>query len=68
MTTRDWLRLIGIAILAVGAMCFPLEMGINPKRDLSLFNNFADTGAYWKIGVILTPIGLLILVLTHRER
>jgi len=38
MTLADWLRGIGAALIGVGIMCFPVGLGVNPKRDLSRFN------------------------------
>jgi hypothetical protein len=40
-------------------MCFPVGFGVNPKRDLSLFNNLADLGAFFQMGFALVALGLI---------
>jgi hypothetical protein len=55
------LRIAGVATTAAGVTCFPVGYGINPKRDLSVFNNLADTGMFVTLGLILLAIGAVLL-------
>jgi hypothetical protein len=58
------LRIAGIVVAASGVMCFPIGYGVSPKRDLSLFDNLADLGAFVRMGSVLTVLGLLVLGLS----
>ena len=51
------LRIADVASAAVGLGCFPVGYGVNPKRDMSLFENLADTGIFMKLGLILIVAG-----------
>jgi len=64
MTAKEWVRAVGIVLFALGVMCFPIGFGVSPKRDLSLFFNFADVGAFWKAGVVVVAIGVLVLIVS----
>ena len=59
------LRFSGIVALAIGAMCFPVGFGVSPKRDLSAFSNLADMGVFLKAGLVLVPIGVVVLVVSY---
>ena len=56
------LRILGVAIAAVGLMCLPVGYGINPKRDLSAFNNLSDTGIFVTGGFVFIAIGAVLFV------
>jgi hypothetical protein len=58
------LRILGATSIAVGFGCLPLGYGVNPKRDLSIFENFADLGMFVTMGLILMPVGVGMLVLS----
>ena len=58
------LRTGGTVVVAMGIVCLPVGFGISPKRDLSLFNNLADLGAFVQMGLILIAVGLLALGLS----
>ncbi|MDB5439003.1 MAG: hypothetical protein JWM33_1430 [Caulobacteraceae bacterium] len=45
-------------------MCFPIGYGSNPKRDASLFNNFADAGSFIHTGAVLFGAGVLVITVT----
>jgi len=60
MTLRDYLRIAGVIVFLIGIMCLPIGYGANPKRDLSLFFNLADTGYFLSISMTLIPVGVLI--------
>jgi len=51
------LRIAGVASAAVGLGCFPVGYGVNPQRDMGLFENLADTGIFVKLGLILIAAG-----------
>ena len=55
--TKLLLRIAGVASAAVGLGCFPVGYGVNPMRDMSLFENLADTGIFVKLGLILIVAG-----------
>jgi len=59
------LRIGGIVAMLVGFTCLPLGMGASPKRDLSVFNNIADSGAFLKMGLALMAGGLIAVVLSR---
>jgi hypothetical protein len=62
MTLSDWLRLIGVALIGAGLLCFPVGFGVNPERDLSAFFNLADLGWFVKAGTgLLVSGGILLL-------
>jgi hypothetical protein len=46
-------------------MCLPIGYGISSKRDLSVFNNIADTGAFVKSAALLIAGGLIAIGLSH---
>jgi hypothetical protein len=56
------LRVVGVAIAAAGLVCLPVGYGINPKRDLSVFNNLADTGIFVTMGLVLIAVGAVLCV------
>lgn len=64
MTAKEWVETVGFVLIACGLMCFPIGMGVSPKRDTSLFNNFADLGVFWKAGSILFAVGVLVLLIS----
>jgi hypothetical protein len=49
----------GMVVFLFGLMCLPVGYGNKPNRDLSAFNNFADLGAFIKLGLILMGIGVI---------
>ena len=64
MTTKEWIQSTGVVLVAVGFGCFPLGYGVSPKRDTSLFNNFADLGAFVKYGLTLLTLGATMMLLS----
>ena len=46
---------------AIGIVCLPVGYGITPKRDLSAFNNLADTGIFVTAGLVLVTTGAVLL-------
>jgi len=59
------LRVSGIVIALIGTMCLPVGFGVSPKRDLSLFYNLADLGAFVSAGLILIVVGLVALAISY---
>ena len=55
------IRIVGVASAASGLVCLPVGYGINPKRDLSVFSNLADTGMFVTLGLILIAVGAILL-------
>ena len=64
LTLKDYAFIAGLILFLLGIGCLPLGGPGNPKRDLSLFNNFADLGAFSSTGIVLIVTGLTILVIT----
>ena len=62
MTIKSWTLIAGIGLCGLGVICLPLGFGISPKRDLSLFDAFADTGAFALTGLGLISLGLIAIV------
>ena len=62
---KPFLRVGGIVAILVGLTCLPLGYGVSPKRDLSVFNNIVDTGAFVEIGFALIAGGLAALALSR---
>jgi hypothetical protein len=58
------LRVCGVLLALVGVMCLPVGYGVSPKRDLSVFANLADTGAFLRAAFVLIPSGLIVLVVS----
>jgi hypothetical protein len=59
MTLRDYLRIAGVIVFSLGFLCLPIGYSASPKRDLSLFLNFADMGFFLSIALALIPAGIL---------
>lgn len=64
LSLKNWALIIGTVLCALGIKCLPVGFGANPKRDLNLFSNYADGGAFIDTGVALLLAGLLIIVLS----
>jgi hypothetical protein len=60
--TKLFLRIGGVVSVAGGALCLPVGYGINPKRDLSVFSNLADTGIFVTLGLVLLAVGALLFL------
>jgi hypothetical protein len=56
------LRILGVAPAVLGLTCLPVAYGINPKRDLSVFSNLADTGMFVTAGFVLIAIGATLVL------
>ena len=63
-TSRVIAQLGGVILCVVGFLCLPVGLGASPKRDTSLFFNFADLGLYLKVALILMPVGLVVILLS----
>jgi multisubunit Na+/H+ antiporter MnhB subunit len=62
MSVSQSLSLVGVVLIVLGLGCFPVGYGINPVRDLSMFENLVDLGLFWKVGVMLVGIGVAFLL------
>ena len=58
------LWIVGVVLFVVGFLCLPVGIGASPKRDTSVFFNFADMGAYLRVALVLIPSGVLIALLS----
>jgi hypothetical protein len=65
MRFRDYIRVAGFLILMFGVLCLPTWYEGSPKRDTSVFNNFADMGFFLTTALVLIPIGIIVLVLSY---
>jgi hypothetical protein len=59
------LRVGGLLAAAIGVLCLPIGYGVSPKRDLSVFSNLADMGAFIKAAFVLIPFGVIALVVSR---
>ena len=64
LTVKTWFLLVGVGLCCLGSICFPMGYGANPKRDTSLFSNFADAGTFIHTGIVLFGVGALVVALT----
>jgi uncharacterized membrane protein len=64
LTIKNCFLIVGVVLCLLGFTCIPLGYGASPKRDTSLFNNFADLGAFVHTGIALVCAGFLLIVLT----
>lgn len=62
---RVILRVGGTLAAAIGVLCLPIGYGVSPKRDLSMFNNLADVGAFVTVAVILILLGVIALLVSR---
>jgi len=60
--TKLVVRIAGVVSIASGALCLPVGYGINPKRDLSVFSNLADTSIFVTLGLVLLAVGMLLFL------
>ena len=58
------LRVVGASVLVMGPMFLPMQHCTGPKRDLSAFNNIAETGAFLGPALVLLAVGLATLILS----
>jgi hypothetical protein len=63
-TPRVAVQGAGVLISTIGFLCLPLGFGGNPKRDTSLFSNFADLGLFFQFALILIPAGVVVALLS----
>jgi len=63
-TARTVARVLGFVLLSVGFLCVPVGVGASPKRDTSLFFNFADLGLYLRVALIIMPVGLVVIIVS----
>jgi hypothetical protein len=64
MNAKEWLRSAGTVLVLIGLGCFPLGFGVSSKRDTSIFNNFADLGAFLKCGLALLTIDVAVVLVS----
>jgi hypothetical protein len=64
LTMKTLALILGVVLCCLGIKCLPVGFAANPERNLSLFSNFADTGAFAHTGVVLICAGLLVIALT----
>jgi hypothetical protein len=60
---RIWLRGLGIVLILVGVISFPLGSSLNPERSTSSFYFLADLGILFEFGFLLAVIGALLVVI-----
>ena len=58
-------QIAGVVLAAVGVLCLPVGLGVNPKRDLSAFFNLADMGMFLKGALILIPFGAIVFAVGY---
>jgi hypothetical protein len=59
---RPVIRVVALLVGLLGFMCFPVGLGVSPKRDLNAFNNLADMGNFMSIGVRLVGAAVVLFV------
>ena len=63
ITPKDCVLIVGVSLFSFGVLCLPVGIGVSPKRDLSVFFNLADMGAFVSTGLTLIVVGLFIVML-----
>jgi hypothetical protein len=63
-TPRVVVQILGVGICVIGFLCLPVGWGASPRRDTSLFFNFADLGLYLQAALILIPAGIVVALLS----
>ena len=63
LTPREYCRITAAGFVLVGVSCFPIGVGVNPKRDRSLFFQVADTGVWFRLGIILVLVGAVLFLI-----
>jgi hypothetical protein len=61
---RPVIRVVALLVGLLGFMCFPVGLGVSPKRDLNAFNNLADVGNFISIGVTLVGAAAVLFVVS----
>jgi hypothetical protein len=59
---KNIVLIIGVASICCGVLFLGGTFGASPKRDLSIFNNIADTGTFSAVGAIIICIGVLFIL------
>jgi hypothetical protein len=62
MSPKIIFRVGGVILSILGVMCVPIGIGVNPKRDQSVFYNLADLGAFTWPAAALISIGVIAMV------
>jgi hypothetical protein len=57
-------RLVSLVFFVLGLMFFPVGRGVNPKRDLSTFNQVVDTGVFLRLSLCFFGVSLLFLLIS----
>jgi di/tricarboxylate transporter len=63
MTIKDWVEAVGLFIVICGIICFVIGIGTNVFSNQAQTKNFDVLKSYWKTGLQLEIIGIVIMVL-----
>jgi hypothetical protein len=59
---RSWIRVIGVLLTACGAICVPKGAGAHPYYFTLTFSYLVESGALFRIGVALVPLGVTLII------
>ena len=62
---RSWIRIIGVLIATCGAICIPTGAGANPYYFTLTFSYLAESGALFRIELVLLPVGIALIVASY---
>ena len=63
MTVKDWIEAVGLFLLLCGFICFVIGIWFNKFGNPAQVKGFAALKSYWKSGLQLEIIGIVIMIL-----
>jgi hypothetical protein len=63
MTIKDWVEAVGLFLIVCGIICFVIGIGVNFFCNSPQEKNFVVLKSYWKTGLQLEIIGIVIMIL-----
>ena len=59
---RSWVRVLGVLLLAFGAICVPKGAGANPYYFTLTFSYLAESGALFRTGLVFLGLGITLII------
>jgi hypothetical protein len=58
---RNWIRVLGVLLVACGAICIPKGAGGHPYYFTLTFSYLAESGALFRTGLVLLGLGVALI-------